>query len=1003
MPIVFDPSVHASILSNLFKDANSVTANKEYDIGDIAPHHAQRYAISQTGWTNFWLNYCNLAKDGEHLLTFYENVNPNVNNLKLDIHLRFNVTSTPHFRLDNEALRNFVCLVIAEIYNVFGEIFNLQQIESHIVAEKVCCILRRPDYIDEIVYAGQAITALFSSFSFVFPYVVWSTKDFEKHLISRLLDRLMSNTAVLRFAKMPLDNWTDILKLNKDVRTLYGSTENINRDPYQLVSIVDNVYFNNNIVTSNEVPLKDIFSIEMSHFSISNMINILKFREDYDRDQEPDDEDNDEDDEDEPRSSSTGLIVSEKYLPIFLSANYSTRRVPFREEVIASTPEAISIKKSFGDSIEELEREETKQELAERFLKMMSPIRFFDICYFTSISKALYTIHFGRTIGFETLMKYANLALDEEYDGSAPNTKDFAHLVGKGLEQSKSHYYTYYNNGKTLKTLASFAAEDSKVRYDEWHANWVHSALSFALVERSPVYIGIALYRMYWLDFICASIEKRRWYTFIGPHWEPCEAATDLREKIWSVLAQRYRDFANEIEREGAAMPETRSETFQRRKTRKTSEEQTKADGIRQFVRELTQTGMMNAIISECCHHFHNRNFDKFADADATLLAIQNGVIASTGSKSQNNLKLTVRKGYPEDYLLSNIGVPYHAHYTWDTRAVKEVMHELDKFQPDVELRNRLLRYSASILRARNIDKVFAIFCGAEGFNGKSAYIRMLEMLLKSKMVKMAIEALSGMNKNAAGPSPHLARLKGVLLTVLQESDLDDVLRGNLVKLLTGNDSFFARKNHSDGGDIDPTSKTILVCNVPGILSNPDNALKRRLYFFPFIAVFQEGNNGTWEEQYERKIFDMDPTFDERIGTLMPAFLWILVQYFEAYAEFGIGSHPLSDEMLEKYWYEIDVYAQYMGDTMVADPNGFLPFEDLFKSFSAWHAANYPKSQSIHRGVALSSFSGRLGRQQNGGWRGWRLIVKTQQVEQAPTPSLFGPVSSGTFVPSIFG
>ena len=989
MPIAFDPSHHASILAKLFEGAQPARADGKYDIGDIAPRHMQKYVTSDV-WTNFWLQYCNFAADPENLLTFYESVDPNMNTLKLDIQLRFNVTENIHFRIDEIALRNFINSTLSEIYNVFEEIFYLNHEEYNSTAEKICFILRRPDYIDNIVYAGQSITALYCSFSFVFPYVSWSTEAFERHLFSRLLDRLMNNTFVLRFVKTPLDNWVDMLKLNKNTRPLYGSTENINRDPYVLISIVSDIICDYDTLMSNEIPLKQAISIEESSLVKDNIIDISRFREDYQNEIA--------EDPDYVSAESTGELTLMKYLPIYLSANFKRRKVGYREYIIATAPESITVKKTFGDTIDaENEREETKVELAERFLRMMKPHRFFDICFFTAISKALYTIHNGRTNGFEILMRYTNIAIDNELGGEVPNTKDFSHLTEQGIELSKSHYFTYYNNGKTLKTLACFAAEDEKVLYEQWHQNWVHSALSFALIERSPVYIARALYRMYWLDFICSSIKSGIWYRFIGPHWERSEAATDLRKKIWSVLSKRYSELANEIEAEEFNAPEIRAETFQRRRTRKVSDNQSKADSIRQFVKELTHTGMMNAIISEASHHFFNRNFDKFADADTTLLAIQNGVIASTGSKSQNNLKLTIRKGYPEDYLLSNIGVPYHHQYTWETKAVKEVMHEMDKLQPDIELRNRLLRYSASILRARNIDKVFAIFCGAEGFNGKSAYIRMLEMLLKSKMVKMAIEALSGMNKNASGPSPHLARLKGALLTVLQESDIDDMLRGSLVKMLTGNDSFYARRNHSDGGDIDPTSKTILVCNVPGVLSNPDNALKRRMYFFPFIAVFQEGNNGTWDEQYRNRIFNMDATFDERISTMLPAFLWILVQYFEAYAEVGIGSHPLADEMLEKYWYEIDIYAQYMGDTLVADPNGFTAFEDLFKSFSAWHSANYPKSQPIHRGVALSSFSGRLGRQANGGWRGWRLVAKVQQ-EAAVVPAFSG----GAFVPTPF-
>lgn len=995
MPIAFDASLHSSYLSKLFEGAVPARADGNYSVGDIAPHHAQKYLITDT-WTNFWLQYCKLANDPENLLTFYEHVDAEMNTLKLDTQLRFNISENINFRITEDALRNFICLVIGEIYNVFEEIFDIRYEANKIAAEKVCCVLRRSDYVDNIVYAGQSISALYCSFSLVFPYIVWSTEAYERYLLPRLIDRLMNNTAVLRFVKTPLDNWTEILRLNKKTRPLYGSTENINRDPYALLSIVDNVAFNYelNSMIGNDILMKDCLSVQESDMAVRNIISVDYFRDDFEEDLLANEE--------YENSSLGDIITGTKYLPIFLSCNYFKRKVAFREEIITSTPESIVIKKNFGEISAEDEREETKAELAERFLKMMNSHRFFDICFFTAISKALYTIYRGRSIGFETLLKYAQLAVNAELNREVPNTKDFFHLSQLGIEISKSHYYTYYNNGKTLKTLAAFAAEDSKVTYQNWHQNWVHSALSFALIEQAPVYIAMALYRMYWLDFICASIEKRIWYRFVGPHWERSEAATDLRKKIWTVLVKRYREFANEIEAEANNTTETRTETFQRRRVRKMSENETKAESIRLFVKQITQSGMMSAVISEASHHFFNRNFDKFVDADSTLLAIQNGVIASTGSKSQNNLKLTVRKGYPEDYLLSNIGVPYHDHYTWESKAVKEVMHEMDKLQPDVELRDRLLRYSASILRARNIDKVFAIFCGAEGFNGKSAYIRMLEMLLKSKMVKMAIEALSGMNKNASGPSPHLARLKGVLLTVLQESDLNDVLRGSLVKLLTGNDSFFARKNHSDGGDIDPTSKTILVCNVPGILSNPDNALKRRMYFFPFIAVFQEGNNGTWAEQYEKKIFNMDPTFDERISTMLPAFLWILVQYFEAYAEVGIGSHPLADEMLEKYWYEIDIYAQYMGDTLVADPVAFTSFEDLFKSFSAWHAANYPKSQPIHRGVALSSFSSRLGRQANGGWRGWRLIVKAAATDVAPAPLFGGGSTSGTFVPSPF-
>jgi phage/plasmid-associated DNA primase len=244
----------------------------------------------------------------------------------------------------------------------------------------------------------------------------------------------------------------------------------------------------------------------------------------------------------------------------------------------------------------------------------------------------------------------------------------------------------------------------------------------------------------------------------------------------------------------------------------------------------------------------------------------------------------------------------------------------------------------------------------------------------------------SGNGKNSSGPSPELAQAANARGAILAEPDDRESMKGGIIKRITGGDRIFTRALNENGGSMDITFKTIMVCNRIPDIANVDRALINRFVVMPFLGTWCEDAPETEEEQFRQRRFKMDINFESRIPELARALLWIMVQYYSYYAEEGLAFPKIVKEYIEKHWADNDHYLQFIAekieyaykdmDRKEYDVNVTLSVQDLYPIFGRWFRDYYP-GVNLPTAAQFRSdmeMSGRLGPQPKRGlWLGIRV------------------------------
>ena len=192
---------------------------------------------------------------------------------------------------------------------------------------------------------------------------------------------------------------------------------------------------------------------------------------------------------------------------------------------------------------------------------------------------------------------------------------------------------------------------------------------------------------------------------------------------------------------------------------------------------------------------FYNSKFIDLLDSDRYMIAFKNGVY---------DLKTnTFREGLPTDYLSISLGVEYKD-FTYNDQSVKNIEEFLLKVFPDTSVRTYFLHTSSDVFIGGNADKIVQFWTG-DGDNAKSITEELFEKMLGSYAIKLPTSLLTGKRTQASSACPELARAgNGVRWAVLQEPEKTDVINVGLLKELSGNDTFFARRLHENGREVHP-------------------------------------------------------------------------------------------------------------------------------------------------------------------------------------------------------
>lgn len=938
-----------------------------------------RWTVPPANQGAFWKGYCDLvrkkADDPQSNLCLAERpieCMPLITKLTF----RYHADDTEHDDPDWEPYDDEFLYWVVHFYQV--ALAESVHIQTTNFAELISVVLEsNTHWYEEDRESGRRFLMMEVRVHFPYAHVDVTTQN--RVIRPKVIQMLRNNNIMSKLQRAPVGDWDQIISssvVNEPI-TLYGSSEVQGRPKLKLAHVWagigrDTLDSGNQI---DELPLKESFMPENHSQVLMKTLPLDTFSDNYDL---------------------------EYWLPMFTSIGYwsgilvpqaPTDNKQFSSNVrVDRQSEPPRIFGSPANTPTRTRQEDTDidMELAERFLPMINTSRFSQEGFWINIGRALYSSDEGGENGLLSWIRHTERAIS-----AFPVVPDFTMVAGNLADTSRDLYQTFGNNPITWKTLAWYAREDSPDRFSSWHREWCLTSMEQALTCYHTD-VTVALYRVYFLEFVYCSIGKGRWYQYRNHRWTEISQGMALRRAISRDFMRRFESLRMNLSRQ---IHDSHDDAF-------------KANGeitmkkITQLIGKLKTQPFKGSIMGEASEHFNNDRFVSLLDLNADLTGYTNGIVEVTSGKAM------FRRGMPEDYISMCTNIPFLTVCSWDHPLVKEVMTWLSRVFPDKPLLHHFLKFAASCLKGRNSDKIFSVWTGG-GDNSKSMIVKLFEAALGAYCIKLPVILLSEKGGNSSGPTPQLARAKSTRVAFLDEPEDDVPIHKGTIKRYTGGDSFFARMLQDNGGDVQATFKMVLMCNKVPIIPNADKAIKNRTRLFPFLSTWTDNPPEDEAEQMRQRLFKKNVSFEKRIPIMAPAFAWIMSQYYPYYTTEGLVDPTIVTETTDAYWRDNDVYAQFAADTIqevytsdnVRDSSARCTLSEIYTEFKMWFRDAFPGTKVPERSIVRTELSSRWGRMVGTAWHGIRIATSgstadmnsalggRKQVQQTPQPKIIGEVA----------
>lgn len=937
-------------LRDLLRLVATDNSNDSYTHVTLYGTHA-RWAIPHHNQTDFWNGYCDLVdkkNNGRDGLPPQPHSNMCLAERPQEV-MPLIAKLTFKFQVDDSDANNdnnwepyddeFLQHLSHTYQTVLSEYFNIM---TDTKMELVILVLESTNHwYEEDRDTGHRFLVM--DLRLQFPYGKVDAGMQSRLIRPRVIQSLRNNNVLSKMQRQPVGDWEQIISSNtvNEPIVMYGSSEFSGRPKLELTHIWQHITTDmlDSGIQPEEFSLEDSF-VPQNHIHVQQQSVSADIFE-----QIPD------------MKFWMPMFLSIGYWPTVLlpKQNVDNNRFTTQLRLLNTQKESQRV---FGFNNAKNDIEYSDFELAENMIALISPQRFFKESFWLDIGKSLYSSNEGGENGILSWIRHTEKVV---YGNPVP---DFMLTADNIPDTCRNLYYTFANSPITVKTLAWYAREDSPERYAVWHRDWCMSSMEVAL-SGYHTDVALALYRVYWLDFVYCPVGKGKWFQFKNDRWFEVNQGINLRRAI-------SEDFKKRFEAARALLSN---------KIHESSDESFKGNGeiimkkLTALIGKLKTVAFKSCIMSEAGEHFNNERFVTLLDTNPELTGVTNGILEVCGNV------IVFRRAKPEDFISMCTNIPYNVNMTWEHPLVKECMKWFSQVFTDRELLHHFLKFSASCLKGKNSDKLFPIFTG-DGDNSKSMIVKLFEATFNSYCIKFDIANVTGKTMNASGPTPQLARAKSTRIAFMDEPEDDVGMNKGVLKRWVGGDSFFSRLLQDNGGDIQITFKLVLTCNKVPIIPNADKAIKNRTRLFPYMSTWVDDAPDDEAEQLRTRKFKKNPFFERRIPILAPAFLWIMSQYYPYYVNEGLHDPAIVTETTEAYWRDNDVYAQFAADTIqevyneqgVRDSSARVTLSEIWSEFKLWFKDAFPGTKVPERSIVRSELSSRWGRMTGNAWYGIRIM-----------------------------
>jgi len=234
-------------------------------------------------------------------------------------------------------------------------------------------------------------------------------------------------------------------------------------------------------------------------------------------------------------------------------------------------------------------------------------------------------------------------------------------------------------------------------------------------------------------------------------------------------------------------------------------------------------------------------------------------------------------------------------------------------------------------------EKVFPVFYGKEGWNGRTLIMETISYIMGNLAKSIPSEMLlsSKFVKSSSGPSPDIMSLKGLRMAFCSETDEGHKFSASNVKRLTGKNELVGR-NPNDKFQVwfQQTHKLFMESNSQPKAPPNDRSFWERLHLIPFDISFV--NRDPQEPHERRAILDLD----RQILKEAPGILAWLVRGCLLWQKHGLMPPRKVTDATELYRKNEDLLADYIDECCIREPGVKEKASNLYGQFVTWYHTN---------------------------------------------------------------
>lgn len=323
-------------------------------------------------------------------------------------------------------------------------------------------------------------------------------------------------------------------------------------------------------------------------------------------------------------------------------------------------------------------------------------------------------------------------------------------------------------------------------------------------------------------------------------------------------------------------------------------------------------------------------------DQHPMLFPCANGVIDLETGK--------LRPGRPSDYLSACSPVEYHGiddpPELW-IKSLREI-HGCERPDDDISMVDFLQRLVGYAMTGHAFEKIFPIFYGKEGWNGRSLFIETIASNMGSMAGPIPSEMLLSQKfaKSSSGPSPDVMSLKGKRIAFASETDENQRFSAAKIKWYTGNNILTGRwPNDKRPIDFNPTHTIFLESNYQPQAPANDRSFWERVLLIPHNISYV---NRDPREPHERRA---NLNLRNEIEKERSKILGWMVSGCLFWQKYGIKPPKAVTEATAKYRENEDMIGDFVDECCVKEPLAKEKGSNLYNRFVDWYHDNHGKNE----------------------------------------------------------